>query len=191
MALEGAGVVVSPRLQEYFRDRMTAYQCQFEQSRVFQRCVDVNKLAAAASIVGCASRVIADHVLHADPAPLTDFRRPLVDRLHERFGSPRIRENEEVIAVTGSRYQVSAVLLDKTRTRPLAYVEPIANHQAVARKFRTFYDLAKTPLVSETKRIAVYDADRAGISSGDVALLKNVSLPISYVESEALWSSLN
>lgn len=190
MALETSGMVIKPRLYEYLKDRVASYQCEFEGFRVSKRCEDVDKLAATVAIVGCASRLVADYTAPTEPPPLFDFRRQLVDRMHDHFGAPRIRENEEVTAATGTRYHVSAVLLDPAGNRPLAYVEAIGNHAAVTRKFRTFYDLAKTPLVNETSRVAVYDSARAGISQGDVMLLENVSKPISYQDSEALWATL-
>jgi hypothetical protein len=97
-----------------------------------------------------------------------------------------VRENEEVVGRSGSRYQVSAVILDAKKTGAAAYVEAVSNHQAVARKFRAFYDMMHTPLIAETPRFAVFNDIQAGISTADISLLGDVSKTVAFRERNTL-----
>lgn len=180
MALESAGVPATSRLHDHLRKGVEAYGCGFAKYRVYKQCAHPGEIAAAASVVGCASRFVADFSQQSEGVPLFDFRRQLVESLYEVVGSPRVRENDEVVARTGSRYQVSATILDEHGTKPIAYVEAISGHQSVARKFRALYDLQHTPLISETRRVAIFDDSRPGITTGDIALLREVSDPLPF-----------
>lgn len=181
MILESGGVAATPRLQEELRRGVNAYGCSIAQFRVYKQC-KADEVAATVAIVGCASRFVADfaHQVEA-PAPF-DFRRQVLETLNETIGADRIRENDEIRAKSGTQYRVSATVLDERRTKPLAYVEAISNHQAVARKFRALYDIMNTPIVSDTPRIAIFDDVSSNITGADLALLGDVSRPVAFRE---------
>jgi hypothetical protein len=185
MALEAAGVSTSPRLHEEIGKGVRAYDCQFSQFRVYKQCA-ASDVAQTAAIVGCASRLVADFVFQTETRPMFDFRRQVVETLLETIGAERVLENEEVIARSGTRYQVSAIILDAKRVKPAAYVEAVSNHQAVARKFRALYDMQHTPGIADTPRFSVFNDIQAGISTGDVALLKDVSETVGFRERNTL-----
>jgi hypothetical protein len=184
MALEAAGVATSQRLHEEIGKGVRAYGCEFTQFRVYRQCSAAD-VAQTAAIVGCASRLVADFVFQTETRPMFDFRRQVVETLLEAMGE-RVRENEEVIARSGSRYQVSAIILDRKLVRPAAYVEAVSNHQAVARKFRALYDMMHTPGIADTPRFSVFNDVQAGISGADVALLKDVSATVGFRERNTL-----
>jgi hypothetical protein len=189
MILESTGVSATTALQNQQRQGVQAYGCMISQFRVYKQCDGPEEIAAAAALVGCASRFVADYAHQAEGRPIFDFRRQLIEALYKTIGSPRVRENDEVVAKTGTRYQVSATILDERGSRPIAYVEAISGHQAVARKFRALYDLQNTPLVADTRRVAIFDDTRPGITSGDIALLREVSEPLSFAKRVRLVSS--
>jgi len=185
MALEAAGVATSARLHEEIGKGVRAYGCEFAQFRVYKQC-SAEDVAQTAAVVGCASRLVADFVFQTETRPMFDFRRQVVETLLETIGIERVRENEEVVARSGTRYQVSAIILDPKLVRPAAYIEAVSNHQAVARKFRALYDMMHTPGISDTPRFSVFNDIQAGISTGDVALLKDVSETVGFRERNTL-----
>jgi hypothetical protein len=185
MALEAAGVAVSPRLQEELSRGVAAYGCRISQFRVYKQCSG-DGIAEAAAVVGCASRFVADFAFQAEARPMFDFKRQVVETLFETVGAARVRENEEVIAKSGSHYHVSAIILDPRGSKPQAYVEAVSNHQAVARKFRALYDMMNTPGIAETPRFAVFDDSRNGITVSDLSLLKDVSRTVGLRERNTL-----
>jgi hypothetical protein len=185
MTLEGGGVSTSPRLHEEIGKGVRAYGCEFSQFRVYKKCAAA-EVAQTAAIVGCASRLVADFAYQTETRPMFDFRRQVVETLLETIGAERVRENEEVVGRSGSRYQVSAIILDERRTQPVAYVEAVSNHQAVARKFRALYDMMHTPIIADTRRFSVFNDVQAGISTADIALLKDVSETVGFRERNTL-----
>ncbi len=188
MILENAGVSVSSKLQSELRAGVEAYGAQIARFRVSKQCPNPNDIAATAAIVGCASRFVADHSFKSEGHPIFDFRRELIETLCKSIGSPRVRENEEIVARTGTRYQVSATILDEQGSRPIAYLEAISGHQSVARKFRALYDLKHTPVVAETRRFSIIDNSRPGITTGDIELLNEVSEALPFTERGKLVS---
>lgn len=64
-------------------------------------------------------------------------------------------------------------MLDAAGKEPVAFVEPIADREAVARRFKQFYDLSMTPGLHAVERIAVYD-EANPIPSGDALLIQEV-----------------
>lgn len=181
MVLEAAGLLLSSRLDDELRRGVAAYGCAITQARVYKQC-STQDIAATAAIVGCASRFVADFHLQSEMKPLFDFRQQVVETLAETVGAARIRENDEVLANSGSRYQVSATILDEREMHPVAYVEAVSNHQSVARKFRALYDMAHTPMIAETPRFSIFDDTRQNITSADLALLRDVSRPVGFRE---------
>ncbi|TCJ38382.1 hypothetical protein [Parafrankia sp. BMG5.11] len=181
MALEAGGHPMSAKLEDDLRRGVSAYGCNIAQARVSKQC-SVDDVAATAAIVGCASRFVADYHLQSEVRPMFDFRQQVIETLAETIGSNRIRENDEVTAKSGSRYQVSATILDERQTKPVAYVEAVSNHQSVTRKFRALYDIMHTPMIAETQRVAIIDDTRRNITSADLALLRDVSKTVGFRE---------
>ena len=181
MTLEASGQTISSKLEDDLRRGVSAYGCQIALSRVYRQC-SADEVASTAAIVGCASRFVADYHLQSEMKPMFDFRRQVVETLAETVGAARVRENDEVVARSGSRYQVSATLLDERELQPVAYIEAISNHQSVARKFRALYDMMHTPLISDTPRFSIFDDTRANISNSDLALLRDVSQTVGFRE---------
>lgn len=191
--LESMGIQTSPKLQAHLRPAVEAYGCQVFGFRIYRRCEQWDDVAFAAVTVGCASRLVADHALRVDAPPLYDFKRALLGRVADTLGRSRIRENQEFIASKGNSYQVSAVILDRHQSHPIAFLEPVSSHQAVARKFREFYDFMHTPELTDIDRVAVYDETKSEITSGDILLLQDVSNPVRHRDSDArlrAWSSV-
>lgn len=185
MILESLGASLSSAQEAHLRKAVGSYDCDFKEYRVFRQCGSVAEVAACAAMVGCASRLVADQALNVSAVPRFDFRRQLIDALLEAVDPKRVRENEDVVANTGTRYQVSALVLDHRLSQPVAFVEAISGHQSVTRKFRALYDLKNTPFLKETRRIAVYDDARSGITGGDVALLRDVCIPVAFSQRNA------
>lgn len=181
MTLEASGLMLSSKLDEELRRGVSAYGCRITRGRVYKQCA-ADEIAATAAIVGCASRFVADYHLQSELKPLFDFRQQVVETLAETIGAARVRENDEIVARSGSRYQVSATILDERELRPVAYVEAVSNHQSVARKFRALYDMMHTPLISETPRFSIFDDTRANITSADLSLLRDVSQIVGFRE---------
>lgn len=192
MLLESMGVQTSPKLQALLRPAIEAYGCEIFGFRVYRRCADWSDIAFATVTVGCASRLVADHALRVDTPPLFDFKRALLGRVSDTLGHGRVRENQEFVASKGNSYQVSAVILDRTKSRPVAFLEPVSSHAAVARKFREFYDFMHTPDLTDIERVAIYDDTKTEITSGDVLLLQDVSNPVRHQDSDSrlkVWSA--
>jgi len=183
MLLETLGVRTTPALQAHLHRSVEAYGCDLAGFRVFRRCAAWDDVAFAAVTVGCASRLIADHALKVDAPPVYDFRRALLGKVEESLGSGRIRENEEYTAQKGTSYKVTAVVLDARQSRPVAFLEPISRHQAVARKFREFYDFMMTPSLVDIERVAIYDDSQSEITAGDILLMQDVSNPVRFRDS--------
>jgi hypothetical protein len=83
--------------------------------------------------------------------------------------------------------------LDRNKTRPIAFVEPIADRESVPRRFKEFYDLARTDEYAAVERIAVYD-DANPIPSGDALLMQEVGNLVRFRDARTrfeLWSAAN
>ena len=173
MLLANAGIAAGKRLGDALRPQIITYGCELTDLRVWRRCESLDELGVAMTLVGCASRLIADQLLKADRPPLHDFKSSLLGRGLDVVGNKRVRTNEEFVGHLGSRYRVSTVVLDVQQTKPLAFVEPIADREAVARRFKEFYDLSLNPLYAAVERVAVYD-EANPLPSGDALLLEEV-----------------
>jgi hypothetical protein len=190
MTLESMGATITTRTYDELKKGVAAYACQFSKSRVFKRCANIEEIAATASIVGCASRFVADYIYQSDAPPLFDFRRKVLSSLSEFVGLERIKENVEVLAHTGTKYHISAAILDSLKTKPEIYIEAVSSHESVARKFRAMYDLKLTPMISETIRVSIFDDERSGITNGDLNLLREVSEIVPFSERDRLVKRL-
>lgn len=181
LLLTNAGVRVGARLAQLLSPSVREYGCDLAGMRVMRRCSNIDSLAFAMTTVGCASRLVADHALRADPAPLVDFKSSVLHAVLRAVGESRVRINEEVSGHLGGRYRVTAMVLDKARAKPVAFVEPIADREAVARRFKQFYDLSMTTSFTDVERLAVYD-DNNPIPASDAMLMEEVGSIVRYAD---------
>jgi len=188
MLLSGQGIHVGKRLSDAVRFPVESYGCALDGMRVSKRCETVDGIAVTATLVGCASRLIADHALSAPSVPFVDFKSSVISRVVSSVGPDRVRANEEVNGRLGSTYRISTVVLSADRSRPLAFVEPIADREAIPRRFKEFYDLSKTPGFQSVSRVAVYD-DAKPLPSGDALLLQEVGNLVRFGDAANLFDS--
>lgn len=181
MLLSSHGVKVGKKLADALTPQVVEYGCELDELRVRRVCTDPDQLGFAMTTVGCASRLVADQLLKADHAPIRDFKSSVISRVTETVGNDRIRTNEEVSGHLGSRYRVSVLVLDPKRAKPLAFVEPVADRDSIARRFKQFYDLSRTERYSSVQRVAVYD-DAQALSSGDALLMQEVGNFVRYTD---------
>ncbi|WP_286881233.1 hypothetical protein [Sphingomonas sp.] len=172
LLLADLGIATGRRLADSVRTDVASYGCELDGLRVVRRCSDTDDLAVALTLVGCASRLIADKALAHNQLPLHDFKASLLGKVVDTVGAKRVRTNEQVSGQMGGSYRVSAVVLDALGQRPIAFVEPIADREAVARRFKEFYDISRNPAYSNVERVAVHD-DR-GLAASDALLLEEV-----------------
>lgn len=190
MLLESLGVRANAKVETGLRSGIASYGCESEGLRIYRRCATVEDVAMAAVLVGCASRLVADYALKADSQPIFDFKRKLLGRVIDTVGQKRVRENIDYSGHSGSTYRVAAVVLDKQQSRPIAFVEGVADHNAVARRFREFYDLMQNPALAGIDRVAVYDDSRLDINSSDLLLLQDVSNPVRFQDSATRFAQI-
>jgi len=188
MVLERSGTPRAVSLANDVASGVAHYGCELDGMRVTRHCDTVDEVALSAILVGCASRLIADQALKVDKLPMFDFRARLLGTVTDIIGAPRIRTNEQVVGHLGSRYKVSTVILDHELRKPIAFVEPIADQNAVARRFKEFYDISLNAAYSEVQRVAVLD-DEKGIPSGDVLLMQEVSTLLRFRDAPKMFGS--
>jgi hypothetical protein len=192
MLLSGLGLRPGKRLADALLPQIGAYGCELNDLRVVRRCKTFGEVAFAMAAVGCASRLIADQALKADRPPLEDFKSSLLNRVIDAVGNARLRTNEEVSGHLGSKYRVSAVVLDSLLRRPVAFVEPIADREAIPRRFKQFYDLSVTPQYEHVERVAVYD-EANPLPSGDALMMQEVGNLIRFADTTTrfrTWSTI-
>lgn len=190
MLLESLGVRANGKLETGLRAGVASYGCESESLRIVRRCASVEDIPMAAVLVGCASRLVADYALKADSPPIFDFKRKLLGRVIDTVGQKRVRENQDFAGHSGSTYRVGAIVLDRQQSKPIAFVEGVADHNAVARRFREFYDLMQNPSLADIDRVAVYDDSRVDINSSDVLLLQEVSNPVRFQDSATRFAQI-
>jgi hypothetical protein len=181
MIVSQFGHSISQTIKDYLERAVQHYGCELEQFKIVRKCTNRDELALSMVLVGCASRLVADQALSAERQPIFDFRSQMVTRVTEVVGSKRIRVNEEVHGHLGAKYNVSAVVLDPAERRPIAFVEPVSGKDAVARRFKEFYDISKNQSYAGIERVAVYD-DRKGITGSDILLMQEVSNPVRFID---------
>lgn len=186
MVLERSGTSKAPSLAADVAGAVAAYGCEFEQMRVVRRVTSLDEVALAAVLVGCASRLVADKALDVDRLPLFDFKARLLGKVTEAVGLKRIRTNEPVVGHLGSRYKVSTVVLDAPASEPVAFIEPISEAGAVARKFKEFYDISLNSDYGSIERISVLD-DTKSIPAGDVLLMQEVSTLVRFSDASTIF----
>jgi hypothetical protein len=191
MLLEARGVKAGAKQQRKLSAAVAAYGCELASFRVQRSCRTLDELALTITLVGSASRLVADSALSADAVPMFNFRRQLLGKVSEIIGKERIREDQEFPGSTGSKYKVGAVVLDTTLSRPVAFVEAVSDHDGVARRFREFFDLSENPSIRHVERVVVYDDKKQDITPGDVLLLQRVSNAVRYVDVNQRFSAMS
>nr|WP_314447428.1 hypothetical protein [uncultured Sphingomonas sp.] len=192
MLLERTGTSKSLTLVSDVEAAVAHYGCKLEHMRVTRSCETIDEVALSAVLVGSASRLVADQALKADRLPVFDFKSRLLGRVTEIVGERRVRTNEQVTGHLGSKYKVSTVVLDPLERQPLAFVEPISDASAVARRFKEFYDISLNPAYQRVERVSVIDDERS-IPAGDVLLMQEVGALVRYSDSSKLfqrWATL-
>lgn len=185
MVLERSGVGKPVALAREAREGVEQYGCEMAELRVVRRCKSLDEVALAAVLVGCASRLIADQALKFERLPLFDFKSRLLGKVRDVVGESRVKVNEPVTGHLGSRYKVSTVVLDRAAAAPVAFIEPIADAAAVARKFKEFYDLSLSSNYDSVERVAVID-DSKQIPTGDTLLMQEVGKVVRFADAPTM-----
>ena len=188
MLLSNSGVKINSRMANSFLPLVESYGCIFQDMRVSRFCEKLEQLGVVLTLVGCASRLIADHALKVEKRPVFDFKSSLLGKVVAAVGTSRIRTNEDVTGHLGSHYRVSTVVLDRREAKPIAFVEPITDRDAVSRRFKEFYDIKMNPSYAEIERVAVYD-DSSPISSGDALLIQEVGNLVRFADAPVRFSA--
>lgn len=192
MLVSQFGHAVSEAAQRQIAKVITSYGCEVEGLKVFRKCSSLDEIALSAVLVGCASRLIADHLLETASPPAFDFRSKVVTNVREAVGSRRIRTNEEVSGHLGAKYLITAVVLDKHESKPIAFLEPVVSKDAIARKFKEFYDLSRTATYQGIDRVAVLNDEKV-MTAPDVLLLQEVCNPVRFSDASsrfAAWATV-
>lgn len=174
MLLSDHGAKVGKRFHDRLLPMVESYGCELNGFRVQRTCESIENIGLAMALVGCASRLVADVLLETAPQPIYDFKSSLLSRVSDIIGARRVRANQDVTGVFGAHYKISAVILDEEEDHAVAFVEPVADREAVSRKFKEFYDIMRNPAFEHVARVAVVE-DRNNISPGDSLLLQEVS----------------
>lgn len=188
MLVSQFGQNISEGAYKSIKKAIDAYGCEIDGLKVFRKCVGADEIALSTVLVGCASRLIADHLLDTPAAPAFDFRTKVVTRVSEVVGARRVRTNEEVSGHLGAKYHITAVVLDQQQSKPIAFLEPVASKDSIARKFKEFYDLSKTEVYHGIERVAVLNDDKP-LSSPDVLLLQEVSNPVRFSDTPSRFAA--
>lgn len=167
------GINLTQKLTVKLAEIAEHYGCEFVSGRMVRR-VKFEDIAVAVAIVANASRSIGDQILTARHGPIIDFRTEALEILRSSVGSKRVRENEQLIGESGSKYSASAIILDSLGSRPISIVEPIKDHDAATKKFREFWDISENEDLEHLGRISLYD-DRKNWASSDLVILQKVS----------------
>jgi hypothetical protein len=172
MYLTAAGVTMTKNLTERLSRLADAYGCDFVSGRMSRSCTQ-EQLAIAIALVANASRAVGDQALEIRRQRIRDFKREVSVVLNDVMHSERVKR-DRVIGDSGTEYQVDFVVLGNDKERPLAFVEPVSDQDAVNTKFREFFDIQSNRVYQSVDRIAVYD-DRHTWRPGDLLVLNRVS----------------
>jgi len=192
MALQATGTSRASILADEVTTGIAHYGCELNEFRVSRKCSSADEIALSAILVGCASRLVADQALKVGKMPMADFKSRLVGVVADIVGIKRIRTNEQIRGHLGSRYKVSTVVLDSKQARPMAFVEPVVDQKAIARRFKEFYDISLNESYSNVQRVSVLD-DVHEIPKGDALLMQEVSTLLRFKDAPALfrqWTTL-
>lgn len=186
MLLERSGTSKVVALAGDVAESVRRYGCEIREMRVLRQCSSINEVALSVVLVGCASRLIADQALKVDKLPMFDFKAKLLGVVTEVVGEKRIRLNEQVTGHLGSKYKVSTVVLDEKQRSPVAFVEPVSEQSAVARRFKEYYDIKLNSAYADVERVTVLD-DTRDIPAGDALLMQEVSTLLRFSDAPAMF----
>jgi len=192
MLVSQFGHSISEGVQKQIAKAVCSYGCEIEGLKVYRRCSSLEEIALTSVLVGCASRLIADHLLESPAQPAFDFRTRVVTKVSEVVGARRVRTNQEVSGHLGAKYHMTAVVLDRHESKPIAFLEPVNSKDSIARKFKEFYDLSRTEAYFGIDRVAVLNDDKS-LSAPDVLLLQEVSNPVRFSDAPsrfAAWATV-
>lgn len=178
MYLTSAGVAMTKKLIDRLSRIAASYGCNFISGRMSRTCNE-QQLSVAIALVANASKAIGDHLAETRRRKIRDFRQEVSTVISDNLGENRKLDRDRVVGESGTTYQVNFVLLDKAEQKPIAYVEPVSDSDAVNVKFREFFDIQQNVNFSQIDRITVYD-DRADWHPGDLLLLNKVSNTVAF-----------
>jgi hypothetical protein len=187
MALQRTGTPKLQQMVEGARDAIKYYGCELVEMRVTRRCTSLDEVALAMVLVGCGSRLIADQALSTDRMPMFDFRAQLLGRVTGIVGEDRVRTNTPVTGHLGSKYRIAATVITADGRKPMAFIEPLSDPQALSRKFKEFYDIGQNSDYADVERVAVLD-DSKSFPTGDTLLMQEVSTLVRYSDSATLFA---
>jgi hypothetical protein len=190
MILDRSGTKKALSLTKDVSASVEHYGCKIDDGRVTRHVASLDEVALAAVLVGCASRLVADQILKVDHLSMYDFKSKLIGKVSEIVGSERVKPNHPVSGHHGSKYKVSAVVFDRKAVTPLAFIEPIGDSNAVARKFKEFYDISGNPAYRGIDFVSVIDDD-TDISTGDALLMQEVSNLIRFSDAATRFGAWN
>lgn len=171
MYLTEAGVSLTRNLTDKLSQIAHIYGCDFISGRMSRSCSQ-EQLAIAIALVANASRAVGDQALQVKKKRVFDFRREVSVALSNVVKADRVKK-DRIIGESGTQYNLDFVILDRD-LKPVAFVEPISDQDAVNTKFREFFDIKANENYRFVDRISVYD-DRHDWRSGDLVMLSRVS----------------
>ena len=132
-------------LNKRTREKLTAisrnYGCDFGENVMFRRC-SREQLAPAIMIVANASRSIGDQALEIRRRVENDFKAVITDKLKDFLkDAKRLRIEEEYRGLSGRKYKVDHVILDKNYDKEIAFIESIHNRNMVLNRAAQIQDL--------------------------------------------------
>jgi hypothetical protein len=153
MYLNSAGVRLTRQLTQRFGELASRYGCDFISGRMTRSCSPA-QVAMAAVMVANASRTVGDQALEIKRQTENDFRMAVAARVRDVAGQ-RVRENQIVKGESGRSYRIPSLILDNSRSFPVAFVVPLPNRASVPTHFAEFFDIRKAH--ERVRRESVYD----------------------------------
>ncbi|MBF0375323.1 MAG: hypothetical protein HQL39_18155 [Alphaproteobacteria bacterium] len=175
MYLATCGVAMTKRLAVETRRLAASYGCELQNGRVYTACAP-DQIETALVLVANASRAIGDEARQAVRVRDVAFQERLARQLQEIAGK-RVRDREEITASSGRSYRIGHIILDRGLSHPIAFVEAVANDNAIPRRVAEFFDLREE--YPDVDREAVYD-DGRDWEAHNLVLLGKVANPLPY-----------
>jgi hypothetical protein len=139
MYLTAEGIRISRQLSERLGALAARYECEFIEGRMMRRC-SPDEVAIAAMLVANASRTVGDQATEVRRQSESEFRYAVSERVRDLAGS-RWRENQLFQGASGRSYRIGNLIMDRTETKPLAFVFALPSRSAVAARFTEMFDL--------------------------------------------------
>ncbi|NYZ12521.1 hypothetical protein HL658_08160 [Azospirillum sp. RWY-5-1] len=175
MYLAAEGIDLSKSLSTRLSNAVGRYGCEMKGGRVVRRA-GADELPIAIALVANASRLVGDQVLEMRRQSESEFRVVVTEKLRNFVGD-RLRENQEFKGKSGRLYRVANVILDSSRSKPVAFVMAITGRHAIPAAFSEMFDLKQAlPAVAND---SVYPDD-SGVRIEDANLLNEVGRAFAY-----------